>query len=46
MSKKEKLIKRLFEIYPGLLAWIVITSPIWGGIFFPEAIAYFVLIFN
>jgi hypothetical protein len=46
MSKKEKFIKRFFEMYPGILAWVVITLPIWGGIFFPEFTAYFVLVFN
>ncbi|MBN2015325.1 glycosyltransferase family 2 protein [Candidatus Dojkabacteria bacterium] len=46
MSKKDRFIKRLFEIYPGILAWTVITSPFWGGILFPEVIAYFVLVFN
>lgn len=46
MSKKERFFKRIFEIFPGLFAWSVITSPIWGGIFFPIATAYFVLIFN
>lgn len=46
MSKKERLFQRFFEMYPGLFAWSVITCPIWGGIFFPVATAYFVLIFN
>jgi hypothetical protein len=46
MTKKEKFTKRMFEIIPGLLAWIVITSPLWGGILFPEVISIFVLVFN
>ncbi len=46
MPLKEKLIKRIFEVYPGLLAWACITCPIWGGIFFPEMTAYFILVFN
>jgi len=44
--KKDKTIKRIFEILPGLLSWIVILSPIWGGIFFPYLLAYFILVFN
>lgn len=46
MTGKDKLTKRFFEVMPGILAWVIITSPVWGGIFFPEIIAYFVLIFN
>ncbi len=46
MLNKNKFSKRLFEVLPGLIAWTTITSPIWGGIFFPEIIAYFVLVFN
>lgn len=43
---KKKFEKRIWEIIPGLLSWILITSPIWGGVFFPIETAYFVLIFN
>jgi len=46
MTNKERLIKRLFEMYPALTAYTLITFPIWGGIFFPEITAYFILIFN
>ncbi len=46
MIRKERLSKRFFEIIPGVIAWVMITSPIWGGIFFPVQIAYFILIFN
>lgn len=46
MSKKKKIKKRIFEMYPGIVAWVVITCPIWGGIFFPVATGYFILIFN
>lgn len=44
--KGEKFIGRLLEVLPGITAWVLITSPVWGGIFFPEFIAYFVLVFN
>jgi len=46
LSKNEKVVKRLLEMLPGIIAWVMITSPVWGGIFFPVQIAYFVLIFN
>lgn len=46
LSKEEKVAKRALEMLPGIIAWIMITSPVWGGIFFPVQIAYFVLIFN
>jgi len=46
MTKKERITKRLFELLPAGISWSVITSPIWGGLFFPVQIAYFILVFN
>ncbi|MDD3647504.1 MAG: glycosyltransferase family 2 protein [Candidatus Dojkabacteria bacterium] len=46
MSKSDKIIKRIFEMLPGLISWFVITLPIWGGILIPEITAYFILSFN
>ncbi len=36
---------RLFEMVPGIVAWVTISFPIWGSIFFPKAVAYFVIAF-
>lgn len=30
-----RFIQRLFEIIPGILIWVLIFSPIWGGLSFP-----------
>lgn len=38
--------KRLLEILPGLTSWTIILSPIWGSIFFPAIMAYFILFFD
>jgi cellulose synthase/poly-beta-1,6-N-acetylglucosamine synthase-like glycosyltransferase len=38
--------RRLLEIIPGLFAWTLITSPVWGSFFIPTAIAYFILFFD
>jgi cellulose synthase/poly-beta-1,6-N-acetylglucosamine synthase-like glycosyltransferase len=37
--------KRLLEIFPGFVSWNLILFPIWGGYFFPEITAYFILAF-
>jgi hypothetical protein len=42
MNKNTKLY-RLFEMIPGIFAWTSITFPIWGAIFFPKIVAYFVI---
>lgn len=36
MSKKQETIKRIFEVIPGLLIWILLLSPVWAGLLFPE----------
>jgi len=36
---------RLWEMIPGFFAWMTILFPIWGAIFFPKAVAYFVIAF-
>lgn len=38
--------KRAFEILPGLISWTLITSPVWGSLFVPYLIAYFILFFD
>lgn len=46
MIKKEKLIQRLLEILPGFFSWNLILFPYWGIFVVPNAVAYFVLVFN
>lgn len=36
---------RLWEMIPGFFAWTTILFPVWGAIFFPKAVAYFVIAF-
>src|SRR3989344_684381 len=38
--------KRLLEIMPGIFSWTLILSPVWGSLFAPYAIAYFILFFD
>ncbi len=38
--------RRLLELFPGLVSWTLILSPVWGSIFFPVVIAYFILFFD
>jgi len=42
----EKGAKRFFEILPGLVSWNLILFPYWGIFLIPEAVAYFILLFN
>ncbi|MFA5932681.1 MAG: glycosyltransferase family 2 protein [Microgenomates group bacterium] len=43
-KKHEKGIDRLFEIFPGALTWLALTSPIWLSFTLPFAVAYIILI--
>ncbi len=38
--------KRFLEILPGFFSWNIILFLVWGGYFFPEITAYFILGFN
>lgn len=38
--------RRFFEILPGFTAWTLILFPIWGGLFFPAFLAFFILFFD
>ncbi len=38
--------KRFFEIVPGFVSWNLILFLVWGGYFFPEFTAYFILAFD
>lgn len=38
--------KRLLEILPGFISWNLILFLVWGGYFFPEFTAYFILAFD
>ncbi len=38
--------RRALEVFPGLTAWTLILFPIWGSLFFPTQLAYFILFFD
>ena len=38
--------RRSLEILPGFLAWMLILSPLWGSLFVPTQLAYFILFFD
>lgn len=38
--------RRLLELLPGLISWTLILFPLWGGIFFPVFLAYFIVFFD
>lgn len=41
-----KTTKRVLEIIPGFISWNIILFLFWGGYFFPDITAYFILLFN
>jgi cellulose synthase/poly-beta-1,6-N-acetylglucosamine synthase-like glycosyltransferase len=44
--KYDRQIQRALEILPGFVSWNLILFPIWGGLLWPMAVAYFVLLFD
>lgn len=38
--------RRSLEILPGFVSWMLILSPIWGSLFLPRVLAYFILLFD
>jgi len=38
--------RRLLELFPGLISWTLILFPLWGGLFFPVFLAYFIVFFD
>lgn len=38
--------RRLLELFPGIVSWSLILSPIWGSLLIPYVIAYFILFFD
>ncbi|MFC1649392.1 hypothetical protein ACFL2C_01590 [Patescibacteria group bacterium] len=45
LDKHERRFTRCLEMLPGMLAWTLILLPAVGGFFFPELIAYGLLVF-
>src|SRR5665811_634047 len=37
---------RFLEILPGFLSWSLILFPIWGSLFIPYTVAYFILFYD
>ncbi len=46
MSKKEKILQRLLEIFPGFVSWNLILFPYWGIFIIPNTVAFFILSYN
>jgi len=44
--RNDRTIHRLLEILPGFFSWNLILFPYWGIFVIPNAVAYFILIFN
>jgi cellulose synthase/poly-beta-1,6-N-acetylglucosamine synthase-like glycosyltransferase len=38
--------RRVLEILPGFMSWTLILFPIWGSLFMPLVVAYFILFFD
>ncbi len=38
--------RRTLELIPGLISWTLILFPLWGSIFLPNILAYFILLFD
>lgn len=38
--------KRALEILPGFFSWTLILFPLWGSLFIPSFVAYFILFFD
>ncbi len=42
VDKYDRQIRRLLEILPGLITWLLILSPIWLGLIAPKIIIYYI----
>lgn len=38
--------QRFLEILPGFTSWSLILFPVWGSIFIPEVVAYYIIFFS
>ena len=38
--------RRALELFPGLVSWFLILSPVWGSLLIPAVMAYFILFFD
>ncbi|HEY8489761.1 MAG TPA: glycosyltransferase family 2 protein [Dehalococcoidia bacterium] len=45
-TRRGDRLQRLFEILPGAVTWLVITSPVWAGLFLPLPLAVAVIAFD
>jgi len=45
-TRHDRIIHRLLEILPGFFSWNLILFPYWGIFVIPNAVAYFILVFN
>lgn len=45
-SRYPRKTQRLLELVPGVVSWTLILFPIWGSLFIPYVLAYFILFFD
>ena len=43
---KRSWIERFYEMVPGLITWLVLTSPLWLSLNLPTAMAFFILVID
>ena len=43
VEKYDRQLHRFLEIVPGIITWTCIVSPLWVGLFVPQAMAYVVI---
>lgn len=46
VTKHDRLVHRLLEMSLGAMTWLLLTSPIWLGIFHPRIIVYMLTLFT
>jgi glycosyl transferase family 2 len=40
------LLRRILEILPTAAVWLIITSPVWGALFVPAGLGFFLILFS
>jgi hypothetical protein len=45
VERNEVKINRILEVFPGFTVWMIILFPMWASFFWPDLVAYIILIF-
>ena len=45
-NKRERLLRRTFEIIPPIISLLLLSSPFWASFFIPVVVAYFIIFFD